>query len=333
MGRRCRVPRQVISLVADSCVAYAPGAAVSITPTGSEDRSVAPLLLPKNLADAVRREGTGGLREWMVELPKVIGDLSERWSLRLGEPYQPGGQCSWVAPARNPLGDDLVLKVGWRHTEAAHEADALDLWNGHGAVRLYAACDFGQTSALLLERCVPGTPLGEVRPEPEQDVVVAELLRQLWRQPPDGHRFRPLQVMCEQWAGEFEQRFERFPDGIDPGLAREGMAMFRSLPAMADRHVVLCTDLHGENALAARRAPWLVIDPKPYVGDPAYDPLQHMLNCEGRLGADPAGLARRMAALLDLDADRLQMWLFARCVQESIGDPMLYEVATRIAPR
>ena len=32
----------------------------------------------------------------------------------------------------------------------------------------------------------------------------------------------------------------------------------------------------------------MVIDPKPYVGDPAYDLLQHMLTCKGRLAADPA---------------------------------------------
>ena len=26
--------------------------------------------------------------------------------------------------------------------------------------------------------------------------------------------------------------------------------------------------------------PWLVIDPKPFVGDPAYDATQHLFNCE-----------------------------------------------------
>jgi streptomycin 6-kinase len=96
--------------------------------------------------------------------------------------------------------------------------------------------------------------------------------------------------------------------------------------------VLLCTDLHGDNILAARREPWLVIDPKPYLGDPAYDVLQHMLNCEGRLAADPAGLAARMAGLTGTDAGRVRQWLFARSVQESIGSPLMREVATRLAP-
>jgi hypothetical protein len=65
------------------------------------------------------------------------------------------------------------------------------------------------------------------------------------------------------------------------------MALFRELPGAAASQVLLCTDLHGENILAAEREPWLVIDPKPYAGDPADDVLQHMLCCEARLATDP----------------------------------------------
>jgi streptomycin 6-kinase len=91
-----------------------------------------------------------------------------------------------------------------------------------------------------------------------------------------------LAEMCAAWAEEFEQEYAAAgaADRIDPGLARAGIALFRALPETAGSQVLLCTDLHGGNILAAQRAPWLVIDPKPYVGDPAYDVLQHMLNCE-----------------------------------------------------
>jgi streptomycin 6-kinase len=30
-------------------------------------------------------------------------------------------------------------------------------------------------------------------------------------------------------------------------------------------------DLHAGNVLATQREPWLVIDPKPFIGDPAFD--------------------------------------------------------------
>ena len=75
-----------------------------------------------------------------------------------------------------------------------------------------------------------------------------------------------------------------------------------------------------------------MIDPKPYVGDPTYDPLQHLLNCDERLRADPEGLAHRMADLVDVDRERLLLWLFARCIQGSLEWPPLAEVARRIAP-
>jgi streptomycin 6-kinase len=76
----------------------------------------------------------------------------------------------------------------------------------------------------------------------------------------------------------------------------------------------------------------LVIDPKPYVGDPTYDVLQHLLNCEERLRVDPHRLAGRLAGLLGLDRERLLLWLFARCVQESLDQPSLAETARRLAP-
>jgi streptomycin 6-kinase len=185
-----------------------------------------------------------------------------------------------------------------------------------------------------MERCLPGIPLGQVLPEPEQDQVVAGLLGRLWAQPHAGYPFRPLGQMCAAWADEFEHDYAAAAaaERIDPGLAKAGITLFRELPKTADSQVLLCTDLHGDNILATQREPWLVIDPKPYVGDPAYDLLQHMLNCEDRLAADPAGLANRMASLAGIDAHRVRQWLFARSVQESTGSPLMDQVATRLAP-
>jgi streptomycin 6-kinase len=150
--------------------------------------------LPVNLVESTRQFPLSGRPEWLATLPDTVRELAGRWSLRLDGPYQPGGQCSWVAPARDPLGRSLVLKVGWRHYEADDEAAGLRVWDGRGTVRLYDAYVTDTTSALLLERCEPGTTLARAVPEPEQDVVVADLLRHLWTAPTDGYPFRPLQM-------------------------------------------------------------------------------------------------------------------------------------------
>ncbi|MDP9223239.1 MAG: aminoglycoside phosphotransferase family protein [Actinomycetota bacterium] len=288
--------------------------------------------MPINLIDDVDRCGDDRRRTWMAALPDAVEDMTERWSIdEVGDPFQPGGQTAWVAPVRVGDDADLVLKVGWRHTEAAHEAAGLTEWDGQGAVRLHASAEVDDIVGLLIERCLPGTSLAN-QPETEQDVVIAGLLPRLWREPRQNHVFRPLQLMCDEWADEFERKVAGGRGRLDTGLAREGIELFRSLPATAERNVLLCTDLHAGNVLAAEREPWLVIDPKPYVGDATYDPLQHMLNCERRLNADPRGLALRMADLLGLDGERLVLWLFARCVQESPDSPMLARVARRISP-
>jgi streptomycin 6-kinase len=289
--------------------------------------------IPPELANAVDEDDYGERLKWLAALPHVIEEIASAWDLELEEPYIPGGQCAWVAPARGPQGDQLVLKVGWRHREAEHEAEALHFWDGDGTVRCVASRRREDTTALLLERCEPGTPLSCSLPETSQDVVVAGLMRRLWeRRPPDGHPFRSLQQMCDRWADWFELDFGTDSRGLDSGLAREGIVMLRLLPGTADHNVLLCTDLHAGNVLAAERQPWLVIDPKPFVGDPAYDVVQHMLNCDERLATDPLGLAQRMAGLLELDPERVRLWLFARCAQESLYDLTMREPARRLAP-
>jgi streptomycin 6-kinase len=283
--------------------------------------------LTRNLSEALGADQNHERQAWARALPETIETLSQRWSLVVGAPFEPGGATAWVAPARTERDEPVILKVAWRHTEAMHEADGLHAWAGRGTVALLESHELGDTVGLLLERCLPGTPLAE-RPEPEQDEVIGSLLPRLWLEPPAGHPFRPLQDLCDLWADGFEATDT--PSALDPGLAHEGIALFRALPGTADREVLLCTDLHAGNVLASARAPWLAIDPKPYVGDPAYDAVQHLLNCEERLVADPRALVRRVAGLLGLDPARLQLWLFARCVVESPGWPAMAQVAATL---
>jgi streptomycin 6-kinase len=290
--------------------------------------------VPRYLAETAAREPA--VREWLASIPDLVASLAARWSLIVGEPFQPGGQCSWTAPATDAPGTALVLKVAFRFPggEERDEGAGLRAWDGNGAVRMHADTQGEAFYGLLLERCLPGTTLGQLLPEPEQDVVVATLLRRLWSQPHDVSAFRPLADMCAAWADEFEAEYAAAPasNRLDPGLARAGIALFRELSTTAGREALLCTDLHAGNVLAASREPWLVIDPKPYIGDAAYDVLQHMLNCDRRLAIDAAGLAERMAGLAGLDSGRVRLWLFARAVQASIGSPLLRRVARQLAP-
>jgi streptomycin 6-kinase len=200
------------------------------------------------------------------------------------------------------------------HFEAEHEVDGLRFWDGDPTVRLLDADD--QTGAMLLERCIPGTTLREL-PEFDQDVVISGLLRRLWRRPAVPHRFRPLSALMAYWREETLADAEQWHE---PALVREGLSLFRELPLNAPSEVLLATDLHAGNVLRSEREPWLVIDPKPFIGDPAYDATQHLFNCAERLRSDPKGTIHRLADLLDLDYERVRLWTFARAAAEPRDD-------------
>jgi len=213
--------------------------------------------------------------------------------------------------------------------EGEHEIEGLRFWNGDPTVRLLEADD--DLGAMLLERCEPGTALRTL-PEPEQDVVIARLLRRLWRPPVAPHPFRSLSAMIAHWHDETLAQAEHWRDD---SLVREGLRVFKELAHTAPAHVLLATDLHAGNVLRARREPWLVIDPKPFVGDPAYDATQHLRNCDLRLRTDPNGTIRRFADLLGVDHDRVRLWMFARAAAEPRDDwkdDRLTHVARAIAP-
>jgi streptomycin 6-kinase len=106
-------------------------------------------------------------------------------------------------------------------------------------------------SRMLLEACEPGTSLREL-PESEQDVVIAGLLRRLWRKPNPPHPFRPLAAMIEHWNAETIAVAARWRDA---GLVREGLRVLEDLARPSDEDVLLVTDLHARNVLRPRREP------------------------------------------------------------------------------
>ncbi|MBC7789779.1 MAG: hypothetical protein H7Z74_07520 [Anaerolineae bacterium] len=221
--------------------------------------------------------------------------------------------CSWVAPAVRVDGAAAVLKLGMPHMEGEHEIQGLQFWNGDPTVNLLESDQ--ELNAMLLERCEPGWILRTL-PEPEQDVVIAQLLRRLWRAPPQPHPFRPLSELTGWWRQETTAQIQHWPD---KGLVAEGLRLLEELSGTATSEVLLATDLHAGNVLRAERASWLVIDPKPFVGDPAYDATQHLINCDRRMRSNPRNTIHRFADMLGVDHERVQLWMFARSAAEPRG--------------
>ena len=83
-------------------------------------------------------------------------------------------------------GTPAVLKLSLPHREAQQEADALERWDGVGAVRLLERDD--ARNAMLLERCEPGTFSRRSR-RGALDVLI-ELLPRLWTSAEGFHTAR-----------------------------------------------------------------------------------------------------------------------------------------------
>ena len=286
-------------------------------------------MIPERLAASCQKTPERSL--WLTRLPAIVRDLEQRWSLAIGPPFVTAeASCAWVAPATLKGGTPAVLKVGIPHFEAEDEIAGLRFWDGDATVRLFEADH--SLDAMLLERCEPGTHLRELRDEAEHDAIIARLLRRLWRSPGARHRFRPLSALTAYWTEEALGQSAQWPDA---GLAREGLSLLNGLAETTNQNVLLATDLHAGNVLRAEREPWLVIDPKPFVGDPAFDATQHLLNSVGRLRADALGTVRRFADLLEVDPERIRLWMFARLAAEPRNDwhsDDLTEIARALAP-
>src|SRR6185295_2712012 len=137
---------------------------------------------------------------WLDRLPDSLRKLERRWSLTIYAPFDGEDvSCAWVAPVTLANGTSAVLKLGMPHMEGEHEIDGLRFWNGDPTVRLLMSDD--DLGAMLLERCEPGTVLRAL-PESQQDVIIASLLRRLWRTPSSPHPFRPLSELMRHWSLE-----------------------------------------------------------------------------------------------------------------------------------
>ena len=242
-------------------------------------------------------------REWLETLPAVVVRQAEAWSLELGEPFE-SGYVSWVAPARTRSGEPVVLKMPFPHRESLHEGEALRVWDGDGAIRLLDHDE--STHALLLERCSPGTLLRDEPVDRRLDVV-ASLLPRLWK--PVAPPFHSLAAEAAHWSESLPHNWEAAGRPFERSLLEAGLAVYEELVPTQPEQVLLHQDLHAGNVLSATREPWLVIDPKPLVGERAFG-LAGMVRdyTLGHSEREAIGRLDRMVEATGVDRERARRW-------------------------
>jgi len=277
--------------------------------------------LPSELSESIAAGWAGEAGDdWLDRLPQRIADAEQRWSLTIGDPYEPGGFTSFVAPAVTSVGDDVTYKITIPHDEALGEAEALRAYRGEGAVRLLDAKP--DSFELLLERCSPGHSLWSVASDAERLETACSLMTRLWRRLAVD-AVVDLGVVAGRWADVTTRRLRSFEHPWSPQPIERGIDLLRTLPGQSVEHVLLHGDFHPGNILSSAREPWLAIDPKPMIGDPAFEPVQLLTQRDGQLGEPPAPaeVERRLvgiAARVGLDPTRIGLWAIARTTEWSL---------------
>jgi streptomycin 6-kinase len=174
-----------------------------------------------------------------------------------------------------------------------------------------------------MERLEPGKPLHMLRDDRAEMGIAARVMQQLWRPVPAQHPFPTV----TDWGKAFDRHRAEHSGTAEPlplAIFEQGERLYYELDASSTGQVLLHGDLHQGNILSATRQPWLAIDPKGVVGEPAYETGPLLLNLWEELYpvSDRASiLARRVAWLADelaLERERVRLWGIARLVLSAV---------------
>jgi streptomycin 6-kinase len=252
---------------------------------------------------------------WLDELPGMVERYVDAWQLSVdGGPLS--GEASLIVPVVRRDGIRAMLKLQAVDDESESEALALRTWRRDDVVQVLE--DDPETSTLLLERIGPQS-LAEHPDHVEATRILAELLTRLTAVPaPAG--VRQLSDIAAAMIEDAPHLIPRLDDPAEQQLVRRFVAQVREVqPEAGDR--LLHWDLHYLNVLAAQRSPWLVIDPKPLAGDPAFDLFPVLWNRWDDLvatGDVHRAIRDRFALMLDvtgIDRDRGLAWTAGRILQ------------------
>jgi streptomycin 6-kinase len=269
--------------------------------------------------------GDFGVR-WLERLPTTVAECEQRWLLTALPPFD-DLTYNYIAPVVLGDGSQAILKIGVpgeeRNPELASELEALRRFDGRGCVRLLA--DAPELGAFLLEQALPGTTLAAVADDVAATRIAARVMKGLWRPVEPLHPFPTI----SRWGRGFARMRARFGGSSGPlprQLTARAESLFSELLASMEEPVLLHGDLHHWNILRSEREPWLAIDPKGVVGEPAYEVGALLRNMVEPLLADPDPVRvtrRRLDVLseeLDIDRERLGGWGLAQAVLSAWWD-------------
>ncbi|MEU6014886.1 aminoglycoside phosphotransferase family protein [Streptomyces sp. NPDC047515] len=320
--------------------------------------------IPDGLIDTQSKYNGAAGRVFLAALPGRAAEFLGRWGLRRdGEAFH--GVCALVLPVvRVADGRPAALKLQPVDEETVGEPVALRVWGEAGAGAVELLDHDTATGTLLLERLDGRRSLAGMADEREAVLILAGLLARLSSVPAPVSASASASAPASADRGLSGSPTLPGPPALSGSPVPPGPPALRGLGEMAARMLqeapgavaaladeeerrlladcaaavcevagepgdrLLHWDLHYGNVLAGREGRWVAIDPKPLVGDPAFELLPALVN-----RFDAAAVRWRFDVLtqaLGLDRERTRAWTLGRLLQNGLWD--VSDGQRRLAP-
>ena len=266
-----------------------------------------PITVPHHFAKAtITREGDVG-KAWIAALPRTVERLCQQWQLVMTGPVMHGYTGIAIPVQRGE--EACILKVYWRSSDTDSAPVALKIWNGRGAVHVLAYEP--EIGAVLMEKLDPAHSLEAI--EIGDAVRIAgRLLRRL--AVPAPMHMRTAAELAANMVQNMGQRWENYGRPFSRQLLETVCGWAEQLGPVSET-LMTDYDLHYIDILAGQREPWLMIDPKPLVGDPEFSLAQLLWTRLEDMEATQ-GLEYHFHAFVEaaeLNAALARKWTVVRC--------------------
>lgn len=228
----------------------------------------------------VEREAERGAA-WLAQLPLIVDEMLTRWVCAPDGPVLHGG-VGVVIPVRAEASGPGVLKVSFPHPGNVHEPER------------------AQMSTLL-----------EVESADDAAEIAGAISRRLAIKAPAG--LPRLSERADEWERQLLEDAAELDHPLSASALGTALATVCELGRLQPE-LMVHGDFHASNILRAEREPWLVVDPKGYAGDPAYDatmpikwPPLMLLKGDDLRKAVRGGL-EIFADAAELDRERVRRW-------------------------
>jgi len=261
-----------------------------------------------------------GVEAWWQAVPALLAELSDRWAVTLGEPVG-RGNTSLVIRCHRADGGRAIVKLTPDTRLAVAEATALKSWASSERVPELWAHDT-KRGALLLEAIGGEVPLSEsATTVPVEHIAPVIHALHTSGLPVNGSGIGSLTDRVDFLFNYWTERSRHQPEVIDlipPTRLKQGHELARHLAGDSIATVLLHGDLHPGNVLDSRTSRGLVaIDPRPCMGDPAFDAIDWVF-----AAPNPTAWSARsdaLAAALDIPAERVARWSSAMATLLAAG--------------